>query len=147
MMYSISILKNFTKECHNMVDKFERKCVELFGECPLDIHDIVAANSGYSEKELILEAARKYYLREQHNFFEALCEWKNGNKLQISREEAEKRNRYFENAKMIVDEASSTIVDSLVNWMAFPNDDPTICYYIGIPFDDELCVWAKQYNK
>ena len=39
-----------------MVDKFERKCVELFGECHLDIHDIVAANS-IRYKELILEAA------------------------------------------------------------------------------------------
>lgn len=58
-----------------MADKFERKCVELFGDCPLNIHDIAAAKSlNYSEKELILEAARKHYLREQHNFFEALCE-------------------------------------------------------------------------
>lgn len=48
---------------------------------------------------------------------------------------------------MIVDDVISTMADSLVNWMAFPNDDPTICYYIGVPFDDELCVWAEQYNK
>lgn len=131
-----------------MVDNFERKCVELFGDCPLDIYDIAVAKSfSYSEKDLILEAARKHYQREQHNFFEALCNWKNGNKLQISCEEAEKRNRYFNNAKMIVDEEFSTMADSPVNWMAFPNNDPTICYYIGVPVDDELCVWAEQYNK
>mgnify|MGYP000723011136 CR=1 FL=1 len=28
-----------------MADKFERKCVELFGDCPLNIHDIAAAKS------------------------------------------------------------------------------------------------------
>jgi len=130
-----------------MVENFERKCVELFGECPLNIHDIAAAKSfNYSEEDMLFEAARKYYLSEQHKFFDALYEWKNGNKLQILREEAERRNCHFKNAQMIVDQRVSTVADSPVNWMSFPNDDPTICYYVGVPLDGELCVWASQYK-
>lgn len=130
-----------------MVKKFERKCVELFGECPLNIHDIQAANSlGYSEEDLLFEAAKKHYFKEQRKFYEALYDWRNGNKLDICREEAEKRNAFFENAKMIVEKRVSTVTDTIVNWMSFPNNDPTICYYMGLPLDHDLCVWASQYK-
>ena len=130
-----------------MVEIFERKCVELFGKCPLNIHDIQAANSlGYSEEDLLFEAAKKHYLKEQRKFFEALYDWKDGNKLEISCEEAKKKNSYFYNAKMIVEKRVSTITDTIVNWMSFPNNDPTICHYMGLPLDHDLCVWASQYK-
>ena len=130
-----------------MLEKIERKCVELFGYCPLNIHDIAAGTAqGYTEKDFFYEAARKHYASEQHNFFTALNEWKDGRKMPITKEEAEKRNHYFNNAQAIIDEKDSVSMDTPVNWMAFPNDDPTICYYIGLPLDDELCVWAEQYK-
>lgn len=130
-----------------MVDRIERKCIELFGYCPLNIYDIAAGKDfGYSETNLLYEAARKHYTSEQHNFYTALCDWKDGRKMQITKEEAEERNHYFNNAKAIIDEIVLTSADTPVNWMAFPNDDPTICYYIGLPLDDELCVWAEQYK-
>lgn len=129
-----------------MVDNFERKCTDLFGECPLNIHEISAGESlDFSEKELFFVAARKYYLNEQHAFFKALCDWKDGNKMELNQEEAERRNHHFNNAKMIIDEMFSTAADTLVDWTAFSRDDPTICYYIGLPLDDELCVWAENY--
>ena len=115
--------------------------------CPLNIHDIAVGKAfGYSETDLLYEAARKHYISEQHKFFTALCDWKDGKKIQITKEKADKRNRYFKKAQALVDEKISLSADSPVNWMAFPNDDPTICYYIGLPLDDELCVWAEHYK-
>lgn len=130
-----------------MTGNFERKCVKLFGYCPLNIHDLVASKVfEYSETDLLYEAAKKYCINEQRKFFTALCDWKNGKKMQLTQEEAEKRNRYFMNAQAIMDEKNSLSADRPVDWMAFPNDDPTICYYIGLPLDDELCLWAEQYK-
>ena len=129
-----------------MVDNFERKCTNLLGECPLNIHEITTAESlKFSEKQFFFVAAGKHYLKEQHAFFKALCDWKDGNKMELNQEEAERRNHYFNNAKMIYAEMFSTAADTLVDWTAFPRDDPTICYYIGLPLDDELRVWAENY--
>ena len=131
-----------------MLERIERKCVGLFGYCPLNIHDFVAGKTyGYTEKDFLYEAARKHYISEQHNFFTALCDWKDGRKMPITKEEAEIRNHYFNNAKALIDEKVPFSVDTPVNWMVFPKDDPTKSYYIGLPFDAELCVWAEQYNK
>lgn len=124
-----------------MTEKFERKCIELFGYCPLSIGYIASIKTlGYSETDLLYEAARKHYLIEQYNFLTALWDWKDGKKMQITKEEAEKRNHYFNNAKVLVDEKFSLSTDTPVDWMDFPNDDPTICYYLGLPLDYELCV-------
>lgn len=131
-----------------MVEKFERKCVELFGEYPLNIDDIMFAKAlNYTEEDLMYEAAKKYCAKEQYNFYKALCEWKNGNKLQITHEEAEKRNNRFKNARAIVEVRGSFLVNTPLNWTYFQKDDPTICLYIGLPLNDELCEWAKNYKK
>ena len=129
-----------------MANNIERRCTELFGRCPLKVQDLAVSESlRQSEEELLFAAALKHYRSEQRDFFYALCDWKDGNKMDLTQDEAEERNRYFENAQMIVDERISTSADTLVDWTAFPRDDPTICYYIGLPFDDELCVWAENY--
>ena len=127
---------------------FEMKCFELFGECPLDIHDIAVGKAlDYSESDLIFEVAKKVYKKSQNEFYKAMCSWMDGNKPSITMEEAQKRNKYYRNAKYIVDNKISTAVDSIVNWEAFPNDDPSIILYFGLPFDSDICLWAGQYKK
>ena len=121
------------------VNDFERRCMELFGECPLTIQDIFFIG------ENLYGAAWMYYRKEQNNFLEALENWSEGNKLSNTLEEARKRNQYYSNAEDIV--AKETIIDGdpALDWTAFPKDNPEICFYQGLPFDDELCVWAENY--
>lgn len=130
-----------------MYDNVEKRCVELFGDCPLNMSDFLGAKTfGYSEEDLIFEAARKFYLNEEHNFSVALCDWMNGKKLNISREEAQKRNQYVRKARDFLIMHDIYITTS-INWESFPNDDPSICFYLGYPFDCELCKWAANYKK
>lgn len=129
------------------IAKVEKRCAELFGECQLNIHDIMAANSfNYSEEDLIYEAARIFWTREKNAFVNALHDWMNGNKPEITIEEAKQRNTYYKNARDIVAEKVSIVSDTVVNWEHFPNDDHTVAFYIGLPIDDELVVWAR-YKK
>lgn len=130
-----------------MYSAVETKCTELFGECPLNLQDLMAARSfGYSEEDVMFEAAKKHYQNERNAFFNAIHAWKDGNKMSITYEEAKKRNERYKNAQRIVDERVATDMDSLINWQAFPEDDPTIVYYMGLPITDELCEWAQQYK-
>ena len=121
--------------------------MELFGKCSLTIQDIAYAEAfGYSESNLLLEAAWEYYRKEQNNFSAVLENWSKGNKLQITLEEAEKRDQYYDNAEAILIDADEPIDgDCPGYWVAFPKDKAEICFYQGLPFDSELCVWAENY--
>ena len=130
-----------------MYTAVETKCTELFGTCPLNLQDMMAAKVyGYTEEELLLEAARKFYMSEKNAFFDAICQWSAGEKMQITHIEAKKRNEHYKNARRMLDEKLSA-PDTPVNWAAFPNDDPTITFYLGLPVTDDLCVWAQQYKQ
>lgn len=130
------------------IKAIEKKCTELFGECPLSLQDFMAAKGyNYSEKYVMYEAAKKFYLSEKNAFFNALCKWFEGEKMEITAKEAEERNKFFKNARNIVDDTNPTDTDSPVNWMAFPNDDPTIILYMGLPTSDDMCIWAQNYQK
>lgn len=130
------------------VASFEKKCMDLFGECPLNIQDITSGNLfGYSEVDLLYEAARKYYVKQRNNFSQALYDWKDGHKLEITHEQAKQMNKHYKNAQYIVDLRVDTSADSIVNWLYFPDDDPTICYYLGVSLDSPLILWARNYKK
>ena len=132
-----------------MKDKIESECIKLFGECPLSITDIAAGKScGYSFDKFICEAARKYCLKTRHDFVDALYEWMQDNKPEISREEALKRNKYFKKAQGIIISGQHTMgFNSIINWLAFPDDNPEICFYLGYSHESELCSWARTYIK
>ena len=130
-----------------MAKSFERKCVELFGVCLLDMKDIKFCIAlGYSEKEMIVEAARRYFQKEQKEFYEALCDWKDGKKLDITLEQARGRNEKFNMAVSVLQDNGYGTLEP-VDWESFPKDDPSVCFYIGLPFTSDLCVWAENYNK
>ena len=93
------------------------------------------------------EAAKKFYLSEKNAFFNALCKWFEGEKMEITAKEAEERNKFFKNARNLVDDTNPTDTDSPVNWMAFVNNDPTIILYMGLPVNDDMCIWAQNYQK
>lgn len=133
-----------------MYETIEKKCTELFGTCPLTIQDFQAAKGfGYSDEELIYEAARKFRQNEEKDFVEKLEEWKNGDKYAITEEDAKKRNSYVKNAERVImfHNLNATFIDAPINWTAFPYDDPKVVLYMGYPFECELCQWASNYRS
>lgn len=128
------------------VSRFEEECNRLFGECPLNIHDIKAGNECcYSEQDFMKEAARKIYIKHQKDFSNELHNWMNGNKKDITEEEAAKLNKWYNNAVYILDDENVHVPFTPLNWNAFPNDNPEIVFYIGYPLDCDLCQWASKY--
>lgn len=131
-----------------MYERIERKCMELFGECPLNIHDFqAAATCGYTDEDVLFEAAKKVYLNTKRKFADAIYAWRGGLKISIGKEYARKCNVFFKNAKSYVDQKIDTSCDTPVNWECFPDDDPTIVIYMGYPADSDIVKWAVNYKK
>ena len=123
------------------MQNIERECTHLFGYCPLNIQDLAAAKAfNYSKEKIISEAARMHYLSERNAFTNAVVNWYEGQKMEISQEEAKIRNERFNNALNFID----TIYDIPVNWMVFPIERRSIVLYIGLPLDDEMIKWAHE---
>ena len=131
-----------------IAEKLDRKCWELFGEFPFSIQEVGLLSAiGNSYEDMLYKAAWKFYTKERERFSQAIFEWSEGIKPEVTLEEAKTRNQRFKNAQRIIDERISTMGDTLIDWEAFPNDDPSIVFFMGYPWECKICRWADNYKK
>ncbi len=124
------------------------KCMKAFDDCPLTIDDVTAGNSlGWSEDDFLYEAARKICSEVEEEFTRAIVQWMNKKKLNITREEAEKKNAFYKKALDFLKTRSSIENRKAVDWLAFPNDDPSIVRYMGFAPRGNVRKWANNYQS
>lgn len=118
----------------------------------ISVQDIAIGRSfGMSDDEILGIDYFQTKRNLENKFSDMIWAWYKGNKPEITQEEAEELDNKYED---ICRKWESTLSDDfpigcdpLVRFRSIPENDYSVVFYMGYPFDCELCKWAEQMVK